>query len=244
MPTFTATKILPEFREIFRNVLRSTSMYAPVEPETPPDQDFADIYKAHYRRVFGLCRYLLSSFDAAEDATHEVFLRAQRKLATYNRSMPLSNWLLGIASNHCIDVLRRRGTERRLFDLETSESFEPPAKAPSPLGQLITSQRGKDVRNALAQLAEKYRVPLVLAYYNELSYDEIAATLGLERNHVATLIFRAKQQLRQKLAKGVGGPADADSKAAVGTRSATSLQRCTEIGRPMGPTLMVVPKLL
>ena len=62
-------------------------------------------------------------------------------------------------------------------------------------------ERGHDVRNGLSQLAEKYRVPLVLAYYNEMSYDEIAAALGLGRNHVATLIFRGKQQLRQKLQK-------------------------------------------
>lgn len=190
-------------------------MYAPVEPETPLDQDFADIYKAHYRRVFGLCRYLLNSFDAAEDAAHEVFLRAQRKLATYDRSMPLSSWLLGIASNHCIDVLRRRGTERRIFDLEGSDTFDPPGGAPSALSELISSERGRNVRSALSELPEKYRVPLVLAYYNELSYDEIAATLGLGRNHVATLIFRAKQQLRQKLGrlgKGVGGPAGPDAK--------------------------------
>jgi RNA polymerase sigma-70 factor (ECF subfamily) len=72
----------------------------------------------------------------------------------------------------------------------------------SPLGEMMASERGQDVRNALTELPEKYRVPLVLAYYNEMSYDEIAKTLDLGRNNVATLIFRAKQQLRQKLSKG------------------------------------------
>jgi RNA polymerase sigma-70 factor (ECF subfamily) len=66
---------------------------------------------------------------------------------------------------------------------------------------MLTAERGSDVREALAQLADKYRVPLVLVYYNEMSYDEIALALGLNRNLVATLIFRAKQQLRQKLQK-------------------------------------------
>ena len=176
-------------------------MYSALELQTPQELDFTDIYKAHYRRVFNLCRYLLNSFDAAEDATHEVFLRAQRKLATYDRSFPFSSWLLGIASNHCIDLLRRRGTERRLFELEGSDGTEAPSKGPSPLGELLANEHGNDVRNALSQLQEKYRVPLVLAYYNELSYDEIAQTLGLARNTVATLIFRAKQQLRLKLEK-------------------------------------------
>jgi RNA polymerase sigma-70 factor, ECF subfamily len=166
--------------------------------QAPVDQ-FADIYKTHYRRVFSLCRYLLNSFDAAEDATHEVFLRAHRKLATYDPALPFSSWLLGIASNHCIDILRRRTTEKRIFDIDAAETIEPPAPNRTPLGELIAAERGHDVRNALSQLAEKYRVPLVLAYYNEMSYDEIAAALGLARNHVATLIFRGKQQLREKL---------------------------------------------
>jgi len=170
-----------------------------VEPSTPFDQHFAEIYKTHYRRVFSLCRYLLNSFDAAEDATHEVFLRAQRKLATYDPSLPLSGWLLGIASNHCIDLLRRRTTERRIFDIDGSDGVEPPSGRLTPLGELIATERGGDVRNALSQLPEKYRVPLVLAYFNEMSYDEIAVALGLGRNSVATLIFRGKQQLREKL---------------------------------------------
>jgi RNA polymerase sigma-70 factor (ECF subfamily) len=180
-------------------------MQTPVEPRTPFDYHFADIYKTHYRRVFGLCRYLLNSFDAAEDATHEVFLRAQRKLATYDPSLPFSSWLLGIASNHCIDLLRRRGTEKRIFDLDGSDRADARSGNLTPLGELIAAERGQDVRNALSQLAAKYRVPLVLAYYNEMSYDEIAATLGLGRNHVATLIFRGKQQLREKLGQPRNG---------------------------------------
>jgi RNA polymerase sigma-70 factor (ECF subfamily) len=177
-------------------------MNAPVEPKTPFDQDFADIYKTHYRRVFSLCRYLLNSFDAAEDAAHEVFLRAQRKLATYDPSLPFSSWLSGIATNHCIDLLRRRTTEKRIFEVDGNDAANAaPSGSISPLGEMMAAERGHDVRNGLSQLAEKYRVPLVLAYYNEMSYDEIADTLGLGRNHVATLIFRGKQQLREKLRK-------------------------------------------
>jgi RNA polymerase sigma factor (sigma-70 family) len=102
-------------------------MNTPVEPQTPFDRDFAEIYKTHYRRVFSLCRYLLNSVDAAEDAAHEVFLRAQRKLATYDPSLPFSSWLSGIASNYCIDILRRRTTEKRIFDVDAGPDADPPA---------------------------------------------------------------------------------------------------------------------
>jgi RNA polymerase sigma-70 factor (ECF subfamily) len=124
-------------------------------------------------------------------------LKAQRKLATYDPSLPFSSWIAGIASNHCIDLLRRRGTEKRIFD--DAPGPDPPSRGLTPLGELMASERGQDVRNALSRLPAKYRVPLVLAYFNEMTYDEIAAALGLARNNVATLIFRGKQQLREQL---------------------------------------------
>jgi RNA polymerase sigma-70 factor (ECF subfamily) len=66
----------------------------------------------------------------------------------------------------------------------------------------MSKEERAQVRNAVASLPDKYRLPLTLRYYSELSYDEIAEQLELERNHVAALIFRAKQQLRRKLAHG------------------------------------------
>jgi RNA polymerase sigma-70 factor, ECF subfamily len=185
-------------------MVRSKSMSAVLEPSVTMEnsqQDFTAIYEAQHGRVLRLCRYLLNSADAAEDAAHEVFLRAQARISTYDPSLPLSSWISGIATNYCIDVLRRRGTERKLFDLETSDSLDSPSHGPGPLTEMLTAERGNDVRAALAQLVDKYRIPLVLVYYNEMSYDDIASTLGLSRNLVATLIFRAKQQLRQKLQK-------------------------------------------
>jgi RNA polymerase sigma-70 factor (ECF subfamily) len=172
-----------------------------LEASKTTEKEFEDIYKTHYRRVFNLCRYLLNSTDKAEDAAHEVFLRAHAKMDSYNPALPLSTWLLKIASNHCIDMLRRRGTEQRIFNLDPGESFDPPSGGVSPLAEVLAAERGKDVRAALAALSEKYRVPLVLAFYNELDYDEIGDILGVERTQVAVLIFRGKQQLRQRLNK-------------------------------------------
>ncbi|HEX4998327.1 MAG TPA: RNA polymerase sigma factor [Terriglobia bacterium] len=166
------------------------------------DSGFEEIYRTHYRRVFNLCRYLLNSVDRAEDAVHEVFLRAHARMASYDPALPMSSWLLKIAGNHCVDLLRRKATERRIFDEDSDREFDIPAAGSTPLGEVLAAERGEDVRRAMSAIPEKYRAPLVLAYYNELGYDEIAGILGVERTQVALLIFRGKQHLRQRMAKG------------------------------------------
>ncbi|HZI50546.1 MAG TPA: RNA polymerase sigma factor [Terriglobia bacterium] len=179
-------------------------MVEAVETRKPAELDFEAVYNTHYRRVLNLCRYLLNSPDKAEDAAHEAFLRAHARLDSYNPAFPLSTWILKIASNYCIDLLRRKTAEKRIFDLDTSQAYEPPSTASSPLGEVLAAERGRDLRRALGSLTEKYRVPLVLAYYNELSYEEISEILGVERTQVAVLIFRGKEHLRQRLGKGLG----------------------------------------
>lgn len=161
---------------------------------------FAELYRLFFRRVRGLCRHLLGSEPAAEDAASEVFLRARHAMDRYDTAQPFSRWLLAIASHHCIDLLRRRGAERRLFSAEEVEAAEPLAAGPSPLAELVAAEQRATVRAAVERLPERYRLPLVLRYYSELSYDDIARALGLPRNTVANLIFRAKQELRWTLA--------------------------------------------
>lgn len=163
-----------------------------------------ELYRRYVRRVFGLCRYLLDSRESAEDATSEVFLKLQRSIESYDGTTPFPGWLLRVASNQCIDILRRRKRGRQVFvEVEDAAAVsEVGSSEPSPLASIISSEDRAQVRDAIASLPDNYRVPLVLRYYGELSYDEIAQQLGLQRNHVATLLFRAKRELRQKLAHG------------------------------------------
>jgi RNA polymerase sigma-70 factor (ECF subfamily) len=163
---------------------------------------FAELYRTHYARVFGLCVQLLGSAERAEDAAQEAFLRAHRELGRYDRNRPFAGWILSIASHLCVDALRRRAKERRLFGTEPEERLaalghEDDAAA---LDTLLAAERARDVNAAIAALPERYRLPLVLAYYRDASYDEIAAELDLTRGHVGALICRAKQTLRRALA--------------------------------------------
>jgi RNA polymerase sigma-70 factor, ECF subfamily len=160
---------------------------------------FGELYRLFRPRVFGLCRHLLGRHEDAEDATSEVFARLPNALKRYERSLPFPRWLLSVTSHYCVDRLRRRQLEQRLFEAEPAETLQLPVHQVSPLQQVISDEGRDNVRRAIEALPEQYRVPLTLRYYSDLSYDEIAEQLGLSRPNVATLIFRAKQQLRRSL---------------------------------------------
>ena len=183
-------------------VLRPLAMSGSPQDETPAAQaaaEFDALYRAQERRVLQTCRYLLGSADEAEDAAQEVFLRARQRFEQYDRARPFASWILGVASHHCIDRLRRRSRETRLFSAQDTEQVAAPAREAGPLTALLARERGRQVRQAVATLPAKYRVPLVLAYFQELDYAEIGEILGIERGHVAVLVFRARRQLRRML---------------------------------------------
>ena len=158
---------------------------------------FGRVYGEFSARVFGLCRKMLGSEAAAEDATSEVFERAYASLDSYDRARPFDRWILTIASRHCLNRIRRDNLERKLFREEPAEVSAPPAvAAPSPLAALETKRERQMLLDAIDALPENYRLPLVLKYYGDLSYDEIAEQIGTTRNNVAVLLHRAKRELR------------------------------------------------
>jgi RNA polymerase sigma-70 factor, ECF subfamily len=169
-------------------------------PLTLDQIEFENIYREHHPHVLATCRRMLGSSDQAEDAANDVFARLPAALQTYDPAQPLSRWISRVAGNYCIDLLRRRRAELRLIEPASPSAPDPLAPAPSPLHDLLCKEEAEAVRDALFSLPERYLVPLVMRYYSELSYEEIAEALGTRRSSVAVLIFRAKQRLRKSLA--------------------------------------------
>ncbi len=165
---------------------------------------FEILYREYYVRVFGLCRRLLNAPDLAEDATQEVFVRAFKAFGKYKSEQPFWQWIAAIANNHCIDVLRQRSRNAALFGDESAELDALADDAAPMLAELITDEDTDALNHAVAALPDKYRVPLVLAYFNQATYDEIATQLDVSRNHVGVLLLRAKQRLRALLAEAAG----------------------------------------
>ena len=165
---------------------------------------WGQLYGQYAPAIFRFCRRALHTREDAEDATTEVFMKVRQKLGTYDSSRPFTAWLYKVASNHCWDLLRRRRIRQ---DLETGDLETLPLEHPDPdqLEQLQTAQDSKQVRAGLAKMPDRARMALVLRYYSDMSYDEIADTLGVRRAFVGVLLLRARHQLREILAEGGGG---------------------------------------
>lgn len=161
-------------------------------------QLFATLVERHKRQVHALAYRMLGSSADAEDAAQETFVRAYTRLATYNPDGRFSSWLLAIASHWCIDCLRargRRGTTVALGRVPESDRFI--SQYDGPEDSALRSAGRDEMHALLAQLPPQYRLVLTLRYYHELSYNEIAVTLGAPVSTVRMRLFRARAMLQQ-----------------------------------------------
>lgn len=160
---------------------------------------FDALYREHYPRVRSYCRRMLGTPEEAEDAAQEVFMRAFRAFGRYRSRDPFGPWVGAIATNYCIDVLRSRGRFNAVFDLTDDSDAEDPTL--NGAATLISDYESQAITRAVEALPDRYRLPIVLAYYSDASYDEIADTLGITANHVGVLLSRGKEQLRRHLSQ-------------------------------------------
>jgi RNA polymerase sigma-70 factor (ECF subfamily) len=156
-------------------------------------------FRAHRADVRRLCRRMLGDATAADDALGEVFLRAHERLASWDRSRPLRPWLLAVAAHHCIDLLRRRSAERRLFEESELDAAAHADAGPSPLQQVVSDEQRARLLAAIDSLPPRYRVPLVLRHFAGLDYAQIGGLVGVSSSQVGTLLFRARRRLRSEL---------------------------------------------
>ncbi len=170
---------------------------------------WGEIVKRYKNAVFGIALGILNNPHDAEDATQDAFIRAYENLHRYDLTRKFSTWLFTITANLCKNKLRREKFFAPLRELGGRPANPHPSTnshAPDPAVEVEREERAELVRQALAALDEKYRAPLVLRFYGDLDYKEIAEALGLPEGTVKTRIHRGKLALRAWLeAKGVKG---------------------------------------
>ena len=162
-------------------------------------ESWGQIYREMGPAIFRFCRRALPTREDAEDATMEIFSKLwEGKLSQYDETRSFSAWLYRVAANHCWDILRRRKIRQ---DKETEDVENVPLEHPDPsqLDRLIEQKTSEEVRHALQKLGARARMALVLRYYSDMSYDEIADALGVRRAFVGVVLLRARHELRQAL---------------------------------------------
>ncbi|MGW0228807.1 RNA polymerase sigma factor SigE [Actinopolymorpha singaporensis] len=168
----------------------------PAETWTPPSWD--EIVRTHSSRVYRLAYRLTGNRHDAEDLTQEVFVRVFRSLSTYTPGT-FQGWLHRITTNLFLDLARRR--QRIRFDALPDDAPERlPGSEPSPAQAYDDRHLDADIQAALEALPPEFRAAVVLCDIEGLSYEEIAATLGVKLGTVRSRIHRGRSQLREALA--------------------------------------------
>jgi len=159
---------------------------------------WGDLYREYAPAMFRFCRRAMPTREDAEDATMEIFMKLRDKLAQYDPSRSFTAWLYKVSANHCWDMLRRRKIRQ---DKETEDVDSVPLEHPDPnqLERLIEERSNEEVRMALGKLGTRARMALVMRYYSDMSYDEIADALGVRRAFVGVVLLRARHELRLAL---------------------------------------------
>ncbi|MDE3840646.1 RNA polymerase sigma factor SigW [Bacillus methanolicus] len=165
---------------------------------------FGEIVELYKDKVFQLCYRMLGNRHEAEDIAQEAFIRAYVNINSFNINLKFSTWLYRIATNLCIDRIRKKKPDYYL-DAEVSGTdgltmySQIAADTALPEEELQSLELQETIQKEISKLPEKYRTVIVLRYIEELSLNEISEILDLPLGTVKTRIHRGREALRQQL---------------------------------------------
>ena len=155
--------------------------------------EFADLYAEHSRAIFYLALRFLGDPQKAEDATHDVFLKAFRKMDQFRGEASWRTWLYRIAINHCRN-LQQTWNERHMFSNADETIWENAvAQSDSPFRILETKELGERIQKVLDALPDEYRLLLLLIADEQLSYEEVGALTEQSADAVRGKLHRARK---------------------------------------------------
>jgi RNA polymerase sigma-70 factor (ECF subfamily) len=184
------------------------SMFSPSTPEPETEwmarirdgdmEAFRLLVEAHQSRVINTISKLLGSDAEAEDLAQQVFIRVWRSAGRYQPTAKFTTWLFRITRNLVFNELRRR----KHFADQGEDSPEPVERAErEPDRVLLEEELQKAIQTAIQELPEAQRMAIVLRRYEEMPYEEIARVMGTTVPAVKSILFRARAELRERLAK-------------------------------------------
>lgn len=165
---------------------------------------FAELVELYKDKLYNLGYRMLGNPQEAEDVAQEAFLRAYANLAKYNPSHKFSTWIYRIATNLCIDRMRKKKPDYSLDaeldgDLGGDMYSRLPSQEFTPEQHLVRTETQEEVQEAIESLPENYRAAVILKYLHDMSLQEIADVLEVPVSTVKTRIHRGREALRTGL---------------------------------------------
>ncbi|MCB0262542.1 MAG: sigma-70 family RNA polymerase sigma factor [Calditrichia bacterium] len=165
---------------------------------------FEQLLNKYRNLVYHVMLRMVRNPQEAEDLCQEAFIKAFSALQSFNEEFAFSTWLMKIASNNCIDFLRKKKLRTYSIDepvkyKDEQVQFELPDHDPTPERQIIDRERSKMIDDAIQALPPRYRQVIVLRHKEEKSYEEISELLQLPLGTVKARIFRAREMLNKNI---------------------------------------------
>lgn len=166
---------------------------------------FARLLQKYRKSVYYMLLKMVKNADDAEDLTQEAFAKAFNSIEKFDSKFAFSTWLFRIATNNCIDFIRKKRVQTvsidQPIDGDDGSSMRIDVKDDNldPNESLLKQQRKRYLRMAIDRLPEKYRVLVDLRYFQEFSYEEVANELQIPLGTVKAQLFRARELLNQEL---------------------------------------------
>ena len=168
---------------------------------------FESIVQRYQRQIYVYVYRMMGNPDDAADLTQDCFIRAYRSLGRTTEDLNMSAWLHRIASNACLDVLRRRQRIRWMpFDMPKHEHLLEDGGADDPHRNAEAAASSSIVQRTLNRMTPRNRAALILREYEGLSCDEIGEVLGISRSASKSVLFRGREEFRKIYAE-LGGEA-------------------------------------
>jgi RNA polymerase sigma-70 factor (ECF subfamily) len=159
-------------------------------------QAFTQLVEKYQTPVYNLCYRMLNNAGEAEDAAQETFLRAYKSIRKYDDSRPFPTWLLSIAAHYCIDQVRKR--RMAIVSMEDLPQMEIPDNLPGPESAVSQNEEQNRVRELLDTLTPQDRAAVIMYYWYEHSYEEIAQALDLSISAVKSRLHRARKSMAEE----------------------------------------------
>lgn len=156
-------------------------------------QAFSRLVEMYAKPVHNLCYRMLGNSEDAEDAAQEAFLRAFKAIKRYDPNRKFASWLLSIAANYCIDQHRRSRLQTISLDDGQEESLGD--RAAGPAATLLQHETRDELQALLAGMEARDRAAIILYYWHELPYEEIAEQLSMSQSALKSRLHRARRTL-------------------------------------------------